>query len=127
MKDNKLYRDFWIGFVVTALAVAGLYWLWRRRQAVAPRPLLLVPGLLSDAAAADRLAVDATMAAEAADDLQVINGIGPVYARRLYEAGITTYHQLVVQTPDQLRHYTRVQPWQADPADWIEQARALID
>lgn len=126
MKDKKDIHTFWLGFMLAGLAVAGLYWLLRRRQAIAPRPLLLVPGPLPEVAVADMPAVEST-GEEAADDLQAINGIGPVFARRLYEAGVTTYRQLAAQTPEQLRQLTHAQPWQADPADWIEQALALLD
>jgi predicted flap endonuclease-1-like 5' DNA nuclease len=40
----------------------------------------------------------------APDDLEVINGIGPVIARQLNEAGIFTFEQLAAQTPEFLRN-----------------------
>lgn len=60
------------------------------------------------------------------DDLTVIKGIGPVFARRLAEAGITTFEQLAQTTPDQLLEIVQAADWQAvDPAAWIAHAREL--
>jgi len=59
---------------------------------------------------------------EAADDLTQINGIGPAYARRLNEAGITTYAQLSALTPEQVREMAQLGEWQGEPGEWIEQA-----
>lgn len=59
------------------------------------------------------------------DDLTQIKGIGPTFARRLKEAGITTFAQLAGATVGQLQEITGVAEWQADPADWIAQARTL--
>lgn len=62
----------------------------------------------------------------ATDDLTVIDGIGPTFAQRLNEAGILTYGQLANLEPDQVVEITHVANWQADPADWIRQARAMV-
>jgi hypothetical protein len=59
-----------------------------------------------------------------ADDLTQIDGIGPTFARRLEEAGITTYVQLAELSPEQAREITRVTV-QSDPADWIAEANSL--
>lgn len=59
------------------------------------------------------------------DDLTAIKGIGPTFARRLKEAGITTYAALANLTADQVRTITQMADWQGDPADWIAQAQAL--
>ena len=59
---------------------------------------------------------------QAADDLTQINGIGPAYARRLNEAGVTTYAQLSALTPGQLREMAQLGEWQGEPEEWIEQA-----
>jgi large subunit ribosomal protein L21 len=58
------------------------------------------------------------------DDLTQIDGIGPTFARRLEEAGITTYVQLAALSPEQAREITRVTV-QSDPADWIAEANSL--
>jgi predicted flap endonuclease-1-like 5' DNA nuclease len=62
----------------------------------------------------------------AADDLTLINGIGPAYALRLKEAGITTFAQLAALTPDQLRQIARLKVWQGEPGEWIAQAKARL-
>jgi predicted flap endonuclease-1-like 5' DNA nuclease len=60
-----------------------------------------------------------------ADDLTKINGIGPTFASRLMEANIATYQQLAELSIDQVRDITQVADWQADPEDWIAQAKSI--
>lgn len=60
-----------------------------------------------------------------ADDLTKINGIGPTFASRLNKANISTYQQLSELSVDQVREITQVADWQADPEDWIAQAKAI--
>lgn len=62
----------------------------------------------------------------APDDLEVINGIGPVIARRLNGAGIFTFEQLAAQTPEFLRNTLgdAIQRL-ADEESLLEQARQL--
>ncbi len=58
--------------------------------------------------------------------LRDVRGIGPVYERRLWQAGITTLAQLAALTPEQVREI--VQPpggFHTDVESWIEQAREL--
>lgn len=62
---------------------------------------------------------------ETADDLTTINGIGPTFARRLNESGITTYKALAAATPERIREITHVAVWQSNPADWIKEAKEL--
>lgn len=59
------------------------------------------------------------------DDLTAINGIGPTFAKRLKDAGITTYSKLATLTPEQLKEITRAADWQANPDEWILQAMAV--
>ena len=61
----------------------------------------------------------------AADDLTAINGIGPTFAKRLQEAGITTYQALAGLTAEQIKEITHVAEWQADPNEWIAAAKAM--
>lgn len=63
-------------------------------------------------------------AAPAKDDLTDIKGIGPVFARRLAEAGITTFAELAQASPDHLRQVTQATAT-ANPEEWIAQARDL--
>ena len=114
MERKTSTQTFLIGFVPAAVAAAVLvgWWLWQRRQeeqaAFAPEPSRPAP-----------------RADAPADNLQEIRGIGDTYARRLRAAGIRTFADLAALTPDEARALAQAQPWQADPADWIEQARAL--
>ncbi|HET6447070.1 MAG TPA: helix-hairpin-helix domain-containing protein [candidate division Zixibacteria bacterium] len=59
-----------------------------------------------------------------ADDLTQIDGIGPTFASRLSEAGITTFAQLAAMSPEDAREITHVTV-QSDPADWIAEAQTL--
>ncbi|MBE7552192.1 MAG: DUF4332 domain-containing protein [Anaerolineales bacterium] len=62
------------------------------------------------------------------DPLVDIEGIGPVYAQRLNEAGIFSFRQLAEQTPERLREIINPESWQKiDAADWIAQAKAMAD
>lgn len=56
------------------------------------------------------------------DDLTEINGIGPTFAKRLAEAGITTFAAIASSTPEHLREVTHATAV-AKPEEWIAQAR----
>ncbi len=58
------------------------------------------------------------------DDLTAIKGIGPVFAKRLNEAGITTFAGLAAASADQLRQITNATAV-ANPEEWIAQARSM--
>ena len=60
------------------------------------------------------------------DRLERIGGIGAVFARRLNEAGVSTFEQLTELSPDRIREILQVEEWQKiEPEKWIEEARAL--
>jgi large subunit ribosomal protein L21 len=60
------------------------------------------------------------------DDLTRVNGNGPVYARRLKEAGIATFAALAATPAEELAAIVQLQEWQAAyPGDWITQAAAF--
>ncbi len=65
----------------------------------------------------------------AEDDLQVIEGIGPVLERVLKEAGIRTYRDLAEKTPEELQAIldaagiARI----SNPQTWAEQARLAAE
>ncbi len=61
---------------------------------------------------------EAPAADAAADDLTVINGIGPAAAKKLAEVGITTYAALAAVNPETLEG-AKVKP------EWVEQAKEL--
>lgn len=54
------------------------------------------------------------------DDLTEVNGIGPVFARRLMEGGISTFAQLASARPERVMELTGIHESRA--TDWIEQA-----
>ncbi len=63
-------------------------------------------------------------AASPADDLTILEGIGPKVASILKEAGITTFAQLASSDPAHLASILRAAKLQMmDPQGWIEQAR----
>ena len=65
----------------------------------------------------------------ALDDLTIIRGVGPVYAKRLQAAGIVTFAQLADLTPEQIAkivvqgNIDRV----INTQDWIMQAQKLAN
>lgn len=59
------------------------------------------------------------------DRLTDIKGIGPVYAGKLYEAGIYTFRQLASMSPDEVRVLIDAPTWRqkaVNAESWIEQA-----
>lgn len=60
-----------------------------------------------------------------ADDLTVITGIGPTFAKRLQAAGIHSYQELATTSPEHVKDVAKLADWQADPKDWIAEAQAL--
>lgn len=65
---------------------------------------------------------------EAPDDFEPIEGIGKIYERRLYEAGIRTYRDLASTTPEHLAEIIKPRPpAQPDFARWIAQAQQLAE
>lgn len=62
------------------------------------------------------------------DRLTDIKGIGPVYAGKLYEAGIQTFKQLAAMTPEELYTLISEPKWRMrsiDAESWINQAQNL--
>lgn len=65
-------------------------------------------------------------AARRRDPLIDINGIGPAYERKLFDAGVYTFEDLAAMTPERVREIIAPQRWQEiDPASWIAEARQL--
>jgi predicted flap endonuclease-1-like 5' DNA nuclease len=58
-----------------------------------------------------------------ADDLTAVAGIGPVYAARLVESGISSFRQLASADPERIATAAGVRPDAV--ADWIAQAEQL--
>ncbi len=76
----------------------------------------------STAAAAPKKAAPAKAAAEAAgDDLTRLTGVGPAAARKLNEAGLTTFAQIAALSEDDIAAIDaiKIKP------EWVEQAKEL--
>ena len=57
------------------------------------------------------------------DDLELIDGIGPVFERKLYDAGVFTFAQLSQTSPEKIREAIKPQNWQKiEPEKWIAEA-----
>ncbi|NJN92737.1 MAG: DUF4332 domain-containing protein [Anaerolineales bacterium] len=62
------------------------------------------------------------------DRLEEIEGIGPVYAKRLNDAGIFSFAQLAEQSADRVREIINPEEWQKiEPESWIAQAVILAN
>jgi len=92
------------------LAVAVLFWIWIRRDALAPGSDEAAKAAEEAAAEAEALAKrrevrqDVKPAASVEpDDLTLIKGIAAGYQRILNEAGIHTYETLAAKSADELR------------------------
>lgn len=60
------------------------------------------------------------------DDFEVLAGIGEIYERRLYEAGICTYEALAATSPERLAEICQAPAMQTpDYAAWVSTAAAL--
>jgi predicted flap endonuclease-1-like 5' DNA nuclease len=61
------------------------------------------------------------------DDFEKLEGIGEVYERRLYDAGVCTFRALAAVTEEQLQEICQAPDWRRpDYGSWIAQAQQLI-
>ena len=69
------------------------------------------------------------LVSDAMDDLEAINGIGPVYAARLHASGIQTIAQLAELTAEQVQEIVApLRPASGgDVEQWIEEAQRRVD
>ncbi len=62
------------------------------------------------------------------DRLELVKGIGAVFAKKLNDAGITSFAQLAEQTPEKVLEIIQPQEWQKIEADaWIAQAKTFVE
>jgi F-type H+-transporting ATPase subunit gamma len=92
-----------------------------------PLTEVAIPVARRSAAAPAAAAGTVLQAQRAPDDLEVIEGIGPVINRRLNEMGITTFAQIAALTPDEVERIGGELdfPGRIERENWIEQARDL--
>jgi predicted flap endonuclease-1-like 5' DNA nuclease len=68
-----------------------------------------------------------TVGEGARDPLIDINGIGPVYEQRLFDAGIYTFADLASQSPARLREIIGAKSWQETETEaWIAEAQQFV-
>jgi predicted flap endonuclease-1-like 5' DNA nuclease len=61
------------------------------------------------------------------DDFEILEGIGQIYERRLYSAGICSYASLAAATPERLAEICKAPAFhRPDYAFWIAQARQMV-
>lgn len=126
--SNKNVKNFWLGFLVSACAVAWLYWLWRQQKEVVPHPLIINGGRAETTApepAVKQPSPERKSTPAVEDKLEKIRGIGPVTARRLREAGIVTYAQLANLSAEEVDAIVGNTPW--DTAEWITEAQSMAN
>lgn len=91
------------------------------RDIIKPGPMRQIPFELWSSQAA---AFAATRAERTGDDLTTIEGIGPVYATKLREQGITTFADLAATDEATLVGIIQAPAWRrVNYADWITQAQ----
>jgi predicted flap endonuclease-1-like 5' DNA nuclease len=135
---------FLLGWVMSTL----IEWIWFRQRRVRPESAgrareSTVRGIVAEreALAAERVAASTTAptttqsttdvrpmpsASSYPDPLWRVRGIGVIYQKRLYEAGIFTWHQLASSDVESVRNATQA-PATSDPTLWIAQARELAE
>ena len=115
---NKHIQYFWIGFSLSAIAAAIIYWLLKTKREIMPAPIIVkkeATKTFTDFPEVNKKAKP--------DDLSRIRGIGPAYAQRLSDAGIYTFEQLALTSPEDLQQVTGDNRW--DPEQWITEASEL--
>ena len=112
----------WLLLILVLIALAVLiWWWWKRRAAAAAAP---------SAAVKTAAPAPGPMAPEpvAADDLTIIEGIGPKVSSVLKDAGIKTLAQLSVTNVSKLQDILKAAGFRyMDPASWPEQARLAAE
>ncbi|MEJ5239832.1 MAG: DUF4332 domain-containing protein [Anaerolineales bacterium] len=120
--DTSLSWLFWLLLLFFALMVVIGWWVSRKGTAEESTTGHEAHAAHSTAEHAHEPATHA--ATPAADDLTIIEGIGPKVAAVLKEAGITTFAQLASADPAHIESVLKAAKLQMmDPQGWIEQAR----
>lgn len=113
-------------FVVGAVAGGATWELFKRRNELTWDNVKSLFRRQKDEAATQIEEVEETAVELVKDDLEVIQGIGPTYARRLNKAGIFTYVDLTRATPERLKEIVATQGPTPNVDPWITQAEQLV-
>ena len=80
--------------------------------------------LEAEAAAEPAPVAKAAVPSSAKDNLKRVNGVGPVYEKKLNAAGIMTFAQLAAADAQAVHDIIQPKEWQAiDTADWVAEAK----
>lgn len=130
---------FWLGLIAGAIIGWVVEWIidwrfWRKDLTVTSDEEIRLRKELEVArleinSLQNRLQEQSTTASlKEKDQLQNIDGVGPVYARKLNDAGIYTYTQVANTPIEQLAEIIKPQDWQTVEFDeWVRQARVLAE
>ncbi len=119
-----------VGAGAVALVADGVRRLIKRRRAQGE----MLPGdsrsftdipVEAPAAPKAKAAAAPVVTESAPDDLTVINGIGPVYAQRLNEAGYRTFADIAMADAEALGAVTKATRM-ANPEEWIAEAKSRL-
>lgn len=102
---------FWKGLIWGLLVGGFLAWLWQKRVCSIPQTVPARPGLLEE---------------PPRDDLTALRGIGPIFAQRLYQGGITTYRQLAHLSPEEAATCCQIPVQRVRQDDWVGQAAERV-
>lgn len=115
---------YYLGLGLAALLVVDR--LRRRKQTDAETAGPVVDEPAAPVEVEERFRATPPATTSAGDDLTQIKGVGPTYARRLKEAGLTSYADIAAASVEKLREATgTVGRATVDPTDWIAQARSM--
>lgn len=140
MMGLKKTRYFLVGLTFSLLASA-IAWYWYKATSAEEGALDLLDRLAATDARLRQLQAEVVPAENGAlpyirlesngkaqpgampEDLQQVKGVGPVFAERLYAAGIVTLAALAALTPAQLVEVLGVAEWRAEAI--LQEARLL--
>ncbi|MCP3974094.1 MAG: hypothetical protein GY720_06330 [bacterium] len=113
--------------LITLVAlVVGITWVLRDQLLPGPETPTSHPPAFRDPPSSPQQSPQAPPTAEPSidtDDLTEVNGIGPVYAKKLAELGLSSFRELAASDADDLA--TRSEIARDRIADWIEKAADL--
>lgn len=127
---------FFTGLIIGLIVGWIIEWVidllyWRRDESVMQQRMIEAEERIREleAALAERQSVPAAApppVIHQKDNLERINGVGPVFAKRLNNAGIFTFAELATASPERVKEIIDPEEWQKfEPELWIEEARQI--